>query len=166
MDIETLKKTLGLKPLPEEGGFYAESYRSGEILPKDRLPPRYDGARNFATAIYFLLTPDSFSALHRLASDEIYHFYLGDPVEMLQLAEPGEGRLLTLGTDFHRGMQPQLVVPRRTWQGSRLVPGGRFALLGATVFPGFEFADFELAERDSLLASHPAFSSLIKELTR
>jgi len=166
MDIEGLKKTLGLKPLPHEGGFYVESYRSGERLPNEHLPSRYARERCFATAIYFLLTRDSFSALHRLASDEIYHFYLGDPVEMLRLAEPDAGRIVTLGADFDRGMKPQVVVPRGTWQGSRLVPGGRYALLGATVFPGFEFADFELAERESLLASHPAFSSLIKELTR
>ena len=166
MDIDGLKKTLGLKPLPHEGGFYVESYRSGERLPKEHLPGRYAAERCLATAIYFLLTRDSFSALHRLASDEIYHFYLGDPVEMLQLAEPGAGRSVTLGANFDRGMRPQVVVPRGTWQGSRLVPGGSFALLGATVFPGFEFADFQLAERESLLASHPAFASLIRELTR
>jgi predicted cupin superfamily sugar epimerase len=166
MDIEQLKKTLGLIPLPQEGGFYVETYRSGESLPKGYLAGQYKGERSLATAIYFLLTHDSFSAVHRLASDEIWHFYLGDSVEMLQLGEQGAGSIVTLGVDFDRGMKPQVFVPRGTWQGARLLPGGNFALLGATVFPGFEFADFEIAERESLLATHPQFSPHIKELTR
>ena len=148
MDIEQLKKTLGLTPLPREGGFFAETYRSAESLPKEYLAGQYQEERSLATAIYFLLTRDSFSALHRLASDEIWHFYLGDPVEMLQLGDRG-GHTVTLGSDLDRGMQPQAAVLRGVWQGARLIPGGHFALLGATVFPGFEFADFELAVRDS-----------------
>jgi predicted cupin superfamily sugar epimerase len=167
MDIETLKKTLGLVPLPQEGGFYIQSYRSAEKLPAQCLPSRYVGERSLATAIYFLLTQDSFSAMHRLASDEIWHFYLGDPVEMLQLqAAPAGGRVITLGTDFDRGMSPQMMVPQGVWQGARLLPGGTFALLGATVSPGFEFADFELAQREPLLAAYPQFSVLITALTR
>jgi uncharacterized protein len=166
MDIATLKKTLGLVPLPQEGGFYVESYRSAETLPREHLPGRYAGERSLATAIYFFLTPDSFSALHRLASDEIWHFYLGDPVEMLQLQEPAAGRTILLGSDFSRGIRPQAVVPRGVWQGARLLPGGEFALLGATASPGFEFADFELARREPLLAAYPEFSTLIRALTR
>ena len=166
MGIETLKKTLGLVPLPQEGGFYAEAYRAPEKLASEHLPSRYTGERSLATAIYFLLTPDSFSAIHRLASDEIWHFYLGDPVQMLQLPEPGAGRIVMLGTDFDHGMRPQVVVPRGAWQGARLVPGGKFALLGATVSPGFEFADFELGGRELLLVAYPEFSALIDALTR
>ena len=157
MDLESLKTTLGLVPLPQEGGFYAETYRSTEKL---------SGGRSLSTAIYFLLTPDSFSALHRLASDEIWHFYLGDPVEMVQLAPPGSGRLLTLGADLASGMRPQIVVPHGVWQGASLLPGGKFALLGATVSPGFEFADFELGQREPLLAAFPEFSESIAALTR
>jgi predicted cupin superfamily sugar epimerase len=85
---------------------------------------------------------------------------------MLQLQEAGAGQIITIGTNLDRGMRPQVIVPRGTWQGSRLVSGGRFALLGMTVFPGFEFADFELADRERLLASHPGFSPIIRELTR
>jgi predicted cupin superfamily sugar epimerase len=84
----------------------------------------------------------------------------------LQLGEHGAGRIGVLGTDFDRGMKPQVFVPRGTWQGARLLPGGNFTLLGATVFPGFDFADFELASRDSLLATHPQYASLIHALTR
>ena len=166
MDIETLKKTLGLIPLPQEGGFYAESYRSAETLHPERLPSRYGTERSLATAIYFLLTRDSFSALHRLASDEVWHFYLGDPVEMLQLNADGAGRTVVLGTDLSRGMRPQAIVPRGVWQGARLLSGGNLALLGATVSPGFEFADFELASRDTLLAAYPQFARQIETLTR
>jgi uncharacterized protein len=166
MDIEPLKKTLGLVPLPHEGGFYAESYRCAEKLPAQGLPSRYTGERSLATAIYFLLTQDSFSAMHRLASDEVWHFYCGDPVEMLQLHEPAGGQVILLGTDFDRGMRPQVAVPRGSWQGARLLPGGKFALLGATVSPGFEFDDFELARREPLLAAYPEFSAFITALTR
>jgi predicted cupin superfamily sugar epimerase len=166
MDLEAIKKTLGLSPLPQEGGFYAETYRSAERFAAPCLPGRYQEERSLATAIYFLLTRDSFSALHRLASDEIYHFYAGDPVEMLQLDEGGSGRVVLLGNDLNRGMRPQVVVPRDTWQGSRLLPGGSCTLLGATVFPGFEFADFELGHRSPLLETHPEFADLIRALTR
>jgi predicted cupin superfamily sugar epimerase len=166
MDIETLKKTLGLIPLPQEGGFYAESYRCSETLHTDSLPSRYGGSRSFTTAIYFLLTQDSFSALHRLASDEVWHFYLGDPVEMLHLSPDGAGRIVQLGTNLARGMRPQVLVPRGMWQGAHLMSGGNFALLGATVSPGFEFSDFELGRRDELPRAYPEFSNQIQALTR
>ena len=119
MDIEKLKRMLDLKPLPDEGGFYAESYRSEEKLAAGCLPGRYTGERRFGTAIYFLLTPETFSALHRLASDEVYHFYLGDPVELLCLREDGSGEVVTMGTDLNAGMRLQITVPRGAWQGSR-----------------------------------------------
>jgi predicted cupin superfamily sugar epimerase len=166
MDIEKLKQLLGLKPLPSEGGYYAESYRSTERLPREWLPQRYTSERSFGTAIYFLLTPDTFSAMHRLVSDEVYHFYLGDPVEFLCLREDGSGEIFTIGTDLDHGMRPQIAVPRGTWQGSRLRPGGEFALLGTTVAPGFEFADFELASRADLLQRYPSYAEMILKLTR
>src|ERR1044071_950140 len=124
MDIETIKQMLGLQPLPTEGGFYAEFYRSNETLRETCLPERYDGDRCLSTAIYFVLTKDTFSALHRLKSDEVYHFYLGDPVEALLLHKDRSGDIITIGNDLASGMRPQLVVPRGTWQGSRLKPGG------------------------------------------
>jgi predicted cupin superfamily sugar epimerase len=166
MDIEKLKRMLGLKPLPDEGGFYAETYRSEEKLAAGSLPGRYGGERRFGTAIYFLLTRETFSALHKLASDEVYHFYLGDPVELLCLREDGSGEVVTMGTDLNAGMRPQITVPRGAWQGSRVRPGGEFALLGTTMAPGFEFADFELANRALLLERYPKFSEMIRELTR
>jgi uncharacterized protein len=119
-----------------------------------------------STAIYYLLTPETFSALHRLRSDEVFHFYLGDPVEMLQLLPGGEGRLHVLGTDLAAGMRPQVVVPRDVWQGARLLPGGSLALLGTTVAPGFDPADCESGKRDALVAAYPDFRERIVALTR
>jgi predicted cupin superfamily sugar epimerase len=165
MDTETLIRTLNLKPHPE-GGFYAETYRSAEGIAAAGLPLRYGGARAFSTAIYYLLTADSFSALHRLKSDEIFHFYLGDPVEMLVLPPESRGRVVNLGADLARGERPQAVVPAGAWQGARLRAGGAFALLGCTVAPGFEFADFEVGRRRDLQGRYPAWGDLIGALTR
>lgn len=164
--VEALRAMLGLLPHPVEGGFFAETYRSADVVPGDALPSRYRGPRTAGTAIYYLLTPETFSAMHRLATDEIFHFYLGDPVEMLQLRADGSHRVVVIGTDLEAGQRPQVVVPRGVWQGARLRPGGRLALLGATVAPGFDYADYEAGERAALLASHPAARDLVAALTR
>jgi hypothetical protein len=155
-----------LKPHEQEGGYFAETYRSSETLSEKALPSRYNGTRSFGTAIYYLLTPEAFSALHRLQSDEIFHFYFGDPVEMLQLWPDGSGRAITIGSDILNGMRPQVIVPRGVWQGARLIKDGRFALLGTTVSPGFEWADYESGQRDELVHSHPQFRDLIMALTK
>jgi predicted cupin superfamily sugar epimerase len=160
---EDIIRHLGLTPHPKEGGFFRETYRSTEAL--TALPSRYVGPRAHSTAIYYLLTPNTYSALHRLQTDEIFHFYLGDPVRMLQLDSQGQGRTLVLGPDLINGQQLQVVVPRGIWQGSFLEPGGSFALLGCTVAPGFEYADYESGDRQSLTAHYPAFADLIRRLT-
>src|SRR4030042_7028699 len=140
MKAEEIIQLLGRKPHPEEGGYFAETYKSEEVFSKKCLPPRYGYKRSFGTAIFYLLTPDTFSQLHRLESDEIFHFYLGDPVTMLQLRPDGDSQLLTLGQDIAAGQRLQVVVPRGTWQGSFLHAGGEFALLGCTGGAGFEYA--------------------------
>ncbi len=157
--------SLKLRPHPEEGGYFVETYRSSEAIPENALPARYKGARRFGTAIYYLLTPETFSAIHRIPSDEIFHFYFGDPVEMLQLLPDGTGKVTIIGSDILHGMQPQVVVPREVWQGTRLSKGGSFALLGTTVSPGFEFADYEPGRRDELVKSYSKFRDLITALT-
>ena len=161
VNAEQLKTALNLKPLHGEGGFFAESYRSEGTIPRSILPPDYDGDRAYGTAIYYLLTPETMSAMHRLCSDEVFHFYLGDPVEMLQLHSDGSAEVITLGPDLLDGMRLQVVVPKGTWQGLKLIPGGKFALLGANMAPGFEFADYEAGDRESLLRAYPAFEQLI-----
>jgi predicted cupin superfamily sugar epimerase len=157
---------LGMEPHPTEGGWFVETYRCPESAEGDGLPGRYAASRTHSTAIYYLLTPDTFSEIHRLRSDEVYHFYLGDPVEMLQLRPNGTGEVLTLGTDLASGQRPQVLVPREVWQGSRLVEGGRFALLGCTVAPGFEPEDYDGGAREDLVRRYPEYASLIKALTR
>lgn len=157
---------LDLKPLPQEGGYYRETYRAGELLPAGALPRFHGRDKVLGTAIYYLLTPDTFSALHRLPTDEIYHFYFGDCVDLLQLEPDGSGRVVRLGPDVLAGQTPQLVVPRGVWQGSRLVEGGAFALLGTTMAPGFDFTDYEAGDRARLTAQYPAFAAWIAALTR
>lgn len=166
LTVEALRRILGLVPHPVEGGYFTETYRSVDQLPASALPSRYGAARATSTAIYYLLTPDTFSALHRLASDELFHFYLGDPVEMLHLRPDGSHQVILIGPDLAAGHRPQVVVPRHTWQGARLRPGGRYALLGTTVAPGFDYADYETASGPQLLQSHPSAKDLILALTR
>ncbi|MGC9398523.1 MAG: cupin domain-containing protein [Anaerolineae bacterium] len=161
---EALIEALDLRPHPE-GGYFAETYRAAGEIPAEALPARYAGSRAYSTAIYYLLTPDSCSRLHRLASDEVFHFYLGDAVEMWWLFPDGSERRLTLGHDVLAGMHPQVVVPKDVWQGARLKRGGRFALLGCTVAPGFDYVDFELADRETLLSSYPQHRAQILTLT-
>lgn len=166
MDAQRIIEQLNLKPLPLEGGYFRETYRSEERIDAAALPPRYAGERSRCTAIYYLLTPDCFSALHRVKSDEIFHFYAGDPVRMLQLHPEGRGETLTLGGDLDAGHRPQVIVSRGVWQGCRLAPGGRVALMGTTVAPGFDYDDFELASRPSLFKQFPRFENEIRQLTR
>ena len=166
LTVEEIRKWLKLQPHPAEGGYFVETYRSEYLLAKDVLPAGYPGDRAVATAIYYLLTPDSFSAMHRLRGDEIFHFYLGDPVELLQINANGNGKVFVLGQDIVAGMHLQHVVPGGAWQGSRLRAGGKYALLGTTVAPGFDYQDFEIGERDELVAEFPQFAALIKSLTR
>ncbi len=165
LTADSVKSLLNLKPHPEEGGFFKETYRSSHTLSRNMLPDEYKEERSLATAIYYLLTPDTFSALHRLPTDELFHFYLGDPVEMLQLLPDGSGKTITLGPDITNGMQLQVVVRKGVWQGSRLCTGGRFALLGTTMSPGFNPDDYEPGQREMLIADYPQFENLIRVLT-
>jgi len=164
--VKELKKLLKLKPLFAEGGFFSETYRSAETIGPMSLPKRYKGARNYSTAIYYLLTRDCVSAMHRITSDEIFHFYLGDPVELLQLLPDGKGSVQTLGPDVFKGMRPQLIVDKNIWQGARVAKGGKFALLGTTVAPGFDYKDFECGKRGELIKDYPKFRELITALTK
>lgn len=154
-----------MKPLPKEGGYYVETYRSKEKTGPEALVEGFKGQRNLCTAILYLLTADTVSKLHRLKSDEIYHFYLGDEVTMLQLFPDGSSRVITLGCDIADGQLLQVVVPQGVWMGGLLKAGGEFALLGTTVCPGFEFEDLEPADKEQLLKLYPYQSELILRLT-
>lgn len=163
--LSELMRILELKPLPNEGGFFRETYRSPETIEAQSFKQGHGGPRALSTAIYYLLTPTSFSALHKLPGDEMFHFYCGHPVELLELFADGNGsRTVTLGPDIRSGMKFQHVVPGGVWQGSRLVKGGEYALLGTTMAPGFDYADFVKGNREELVEKYPAHRTLISEL--
>lgn len=164
---EELIKLLGLRPLAIEGGYYVETDRSPISIPSDLLGDAYAGERSLGTAIYFLLTSETCSRLHRLKGPEIYHFYLGDPVEMLLLNPDGAVDTLVLGTDLASGMRPQLVVRGGVWQGARVRSGGEhgYALMGTTMAPGFSIDDFERGDRRTLIERYRAYAREIQELT-
>jgi predicted cupin superfamily sugar epimerase len=163
--IEKIIQLLDLKPLPVEGGYFRETYRSADFLEDKWLTNLYGSRRCVCTAIYYLITPDSFSKLHQVRSDEIFHFYAGDPVILLQLFADGSGRREILGNNLAAGMIPQAIVSAGVWQGSCLLEGGHYALLGTTVAPGFEYQDFILGDRKILITKYPQFKDEIKRLT-
>lgn len=165
MTADEIKQLLQLQPLSIEGGFFRETYRSRWAVSAEYLPDGFAGSRSIGTAIYYMLTPETFSALHRLPGTEVFHFYLGDPVVMLQLLPDGSSRTITLGSDLLNGQQPQVVVRGQVWQGSRLAPGGKLALMGTTMSPGFDYADYETADREQLIAQYPGAASRITEYT-
>ncbi|HEX3271773.1 MAG TPA: cupin domain-containing protein [Ktedonobacterales bacterium] len=167
LTAEQVIELLRLELLPVEGGYYRVTYLAEETLDAVTLPERYGGSRAYGGAIYYLLHGDSFSALHRLLTDEIYHYYLGQPVEMLLLSPDGHDDVVRLGTDLAAGERVQMVVPRGVWQGSRLANGpDGFALLGTTMAPAYDQADFELGDRAALIAAYPQRAELIRALTR
>lgn len=168
MTAEELIELFNLEPLPVEGGLFFQTYLSTETINRKGLPGRYAVEKPFSTAIVYLLTtdPDSFSALHKLPTDEVYHFYLGDPVELLQLHPDGSSERIILGQDLLGGQKVQHVVPRDVWQGSHLLPGGEFALLGTTMAPGYTDEDYIGGDPDELIAAYPNREALIEQLTR
>jgi len=166
MTGDAVKKLLGLVPHPREGGWYVRTWESPEIIGAEAFADaRYESARRTSTAIYYLLEPGTFSEMHKLRSDEIFHHYMGGSVEMLQLHADGSGERLVIGKDLEAGERPQVVVRRGVWQGARLL-NGEFALLGCTVSPGFEFEDYEAADRAELMGLWREWAELIEELTR
>jgi predicted cupin superfamily sugar epimerase len=160
-DVARIVEALELRPHPE-GGFFRETFRSSQ-----RIAASPDGApREVSTAIYFLLPAGEFSAFHRICrSDELWHFHDGDPVEIHMLDSSGGYRAAILGLGIGRGERPQILVPAGTYQAA-ITRGSRFALCGCTVSPGFEFADFEIPVRDSLVARFPLHEQVIRRLTK
>jgi hypothetical protein len=149
-----------------EGGYFVETYRSAETIPSSGLPDRFGGARSMSTAIYFLLTGSEFSAFHRIAADEVWHFYEGSGAEVAVIHPDGRFEWLRLGSRFEQGEQYQAWVPAGSWFASRALPADGYALVGCTVAPGFDFNDFELAKRNELIALFPQHKDIITEFTR
>jgi hypothetical protein len=157
-------KKLDLRPHPE-GGFFREVYRAEEKIPHETLPSRFNGERSFSTSIYFLLPAGKFSGLHRIAADEGWHFYTGSPLTVYTISRSGILDKILLGPDPEKGEVFQAIVPHGYWFGAALEGSEGFSLVGCTVAPGFDFADFEMADRDALTREFPRHKDLISRLT-
>lgn len=154
-----------MQPLPDEGGYFTETYRANEIIPAGALPERYGSQRNHSTSILYLITDRCCSKLHKVASDEIFHFHLGSAVNMLWLMPDGSSKTIQIGNNIFADEKPQVVVPRGIWQGSYIDEPDGFALLSCAVSPGFEFEDYENGQREELISGYPERKYLIEKLT-
>jgi len=164
MKAKDVIELLGLQKHPREGGYFRETYRSSGTT-KDAIPT-HGGIRNYSTAIYYLVTAQEFSEFHRIKSDEIFHFYSGDAVNLHVIEARGNLVTLGLGSDLSKGDRPQALVPQNTWQALCLQDGGEWALLGCTVAPGFDYQDYEHSSAQSLLKEFPSLRDIILKLTR
>jgi len=164
---ETLIRDLDLEPLPWEGGYYRETWRSEVMIPEPALGAGYSGPRVAGTSIYYMLTPDTLSKMHRLPSPETFHFYKGDVVEMLLLHPDGTDQVITFGQDLGAGQHLQFTILGNTWMGGRLAAGHRYgyALMGTTVAPGFDFDDLEMGGTAALITEYPDAADMIRALT-
>lgn len=161
--VQELIALFGLQPHPE-GGYYKETYRAKGTIAKNALPDVFQGDRNYSTAIYYLLPEGTKSQLHRLSSDEVFHFYLGDPLTVVEITPAGKIKKTILGQDVKAGQSLQYIVRAGNWFGAYPNQGSRFSLIGATVAPGFDFQDFELGNRLDLLKQFPHAKEVIELL--
>ncbi|ACF14197.1 protein of unknown function DUF985 [Chloroherpeton thalassium ATCC 35110] len=163
--VEYWIEQLELEP-HAEGGFFKEVYRSPDFVASDGLPNRYQTKRALSTSIYFLITDQEFSAFHRLQSDEVWHFYDGDALALHLLTNDGNLKTARLGKNIEAGESLQLVMPGLHWFAAEMTKPNSYALVGCTVSPGFEYSDFELAEKNELLKIYPQHTAIIQRLTR
>jgi predicted cupin superfamily sugar epimerase len=163
--LEKIIRKLELKPHPE-GGYFRETYRSSGVIHPNSSGTGYNGERNFSTCIYFLLTAESFSALHRIPQDEIWHFYDGSPICLHLITPDGDYSKTAIGRDIENGEVPQFVVPGGAWFGATVINNNDFSLVGCTVAPGFDFRDFEMGIREVLVCQFPEHYKIINLLTR
>ena len=152
--------------LHPEGGWFKETYRSHEVVLKENLPNRFEGNRSFCTAIYFLLEGEQFSSFHRIKSDEMWHFYSGGALNVYVIDKEGKLEILKIGSNPEKGQTFQAVVKAGCWFASKPAEPNSFSLVGCTVAPGFDFADFELAKADALFQEFPQHEAVIRKLCR
>ncbi len=169
--LSLLKEKFNFTEIPDEGGLLYQSHVSDEKVKVGGISDRYQEERAVNSVIYFLLdreTPGCFSAMHRLETDETYHFYFGDPVELLLLHPDGRTEIIILGSDIANGQSVQHTVKRGIWQGSQVIEGGLFAFMAASMSPGFDTRDFTLGKREALQAEYTDSEhyDLIEKLTR
>lgn len=164
-EIQEIISHLELLPHPE-GGYFKETYRSIGSIPKESLAPEFSGDRNYSTAIYFLLTSDTFSAFHKINQDEFWHFYKGSTIKLHLISPKGEYANVLIGNNFKNNEVPQFVVPAHYWFAAEVIASESYALIGCTVAPGFDFDDFVLADREELIHQFPKHKDVITQLTR
>jgi uncharacterized protein len=157
-----------MQRIPQEGPWFTLTYSSSDTLPRGALPGRYDGSRAAGSAIIAIITRTEFSAMHRLKTDEVWHYYGGDPLQLLILHPDGSGEVVELGSDVLGGQKLQYVVPRGSWQGSMPLGKGRdsYSMIGDTLAPSFDYSDFEMGYRTELQQRYPGYAGLIAQLTR
>ncbi|WP_109437121.1 cupin domain-containing protein [Aquimarina sp. AU119] len=163
--VEEIVDRLEMNSHPE-GGYYKETYRSESMIPQHVLGEGFTGARNYSTAIYFLLTSNNFSAFHRIKQDEIWHYYEGSSLYVHVIDPNGKYKRYSVGINLDQEELPQLVVPAGCWFASSVKNKDSYSLVGCTVAPGFDFSDFELAERSALIKEYPKYKEIITQFTR
>lgn len=168
MKAEEIIQKLNMRILPNEGGYFAVTHQSDEQLLKEGLPSRYHQSRFLSGAIYYLVTSDQFSAMHKLPTDELYYYHYGDPMEVLLLGPEGNGMVKILGMGLASGQQPQFVAPRGWWQGSRPLPGAPYGytLVSTSMAPAYHESDPVFGEREALKLQYPEYQDFITALTR
>ncbi len=164
-NIKNIVESLKLQPHPE-GGYFREVYRSEGRINEETLGNDFSGERNYATSIYFLLTSESFSAFHRIKQDEIWHFYKGTAIRLHIISDDGNYSNTIIGNDLEKGQNPQFVVRAKDWFAAEVIDADSYALVGCTVAPGFDFNDFEMPERASLISRFPEHEEIITAFTR
>lgn len=164
-EIQQIAKKLQLLPHPE-GGFYRETYRCGTEIPQTILGSNFSGDRNISTCIYFMLVSGNFSAFHRIKQDEIWHFYSGTALLLYMISPEGNLTTVKIGSDILNKEIPQFVVPAGYWFAAEVVAENSYSLVGCTVAPGFDFADFELAEKEKLCDMFPEHREIIERFCR
>lgn len=163
--IEQLIEKFALQKHPE-GGYFSEVYRSDEIISKVALPGRYDSDRSIGTSIYFLLTSNEKSNFHRLKSDEFWYFHSGTTIEVYIIHLDGKLEIKKMGMNIFEGEVPSLLLPKGSWFGAKILEKSSYGFVSCAVFPGFDFADFELANREELVKTFPQHTTIISELTK
>ena len=162
--VSDIIKRLELQPHPE-GGYFKETYRSKGLINSENLEEAYSGDRNYSTAIYFLLTSDSFSAFHRINQDEVWHFYDGSPIRLYMISPEGELSSQLIGLNLEQGELPQFVVPGGHWFSAEVLNSESYSLVGCTVAPGFSFEDFQMIPRHELIEMFPKHKEIITKMT-
>ena len=163
-DAEYWIEKLKLLPHPE-GGFYKETYRSDEIINRNHLPQRFNGHRNISTSIFYLIQNGQFSKLHRIKSDEMWHFYDGCGLIIYSIDKNGKLTENKLGINTEEGECPQVLIKAGDWFGAKVSKQDSYCLSGCTVSPGFHFEDFEMGNREELINLFPEHKSIINDLT-